>query len=413
MARSLRGAPVALIVVAALALSGSVHALANPSGTVTSTFSVAGGPCLNNGQICPTAPTPLTSLASSTNVTVELDHNADCSAIALKLFVDGKFAVQTPFAQPGASTTTTVAWPKDFKSHALSYEGVGQVGGCNSGHLFIWTGSVSVTYRPPTCDLGSAPDTADHAAVGTGSGSEAIAGAAAAPRYCTQTTITCRANTWATHPPAYDTCAVEVLAEGTRQPPSGVVALSFSPASSATMFTPSIGVAVPKCTLKPTGVIPSADEATARCTTFALAPKERFPGGTLTVTANYKPSSKTFRKSSGEAELQWPRIPVMSGRVTMTVRFHEALPNELIIKSPATLRLCDAPGSPSAQPYINVPDPAIWNFKASSHQLPIIYGKSNRDQPNCTPPVKFHATVPTLIHIDGGFNFPSLGIIVP
>jgi hypothetical protein len=149
-----KGLRLALALTVLLAASVSLGATsafaAGPSQTKTAAFAVAGGPCYTGGQICPTTPIALTSLASYSNVTAVFTLEAiHCSDVAVVLFVDGHEVGTTPFAPPGVSTeTVTVRWPKDGETHSLSYEGKGEEGGCNGGNLVTWSGSLAVTYTP-------------------------------------------------------------------------------------------------------------------------------------------------------------------------------------------------------------------------------------------------------------------------
>jgi hypothetical protein len=142
----------ALAVVMLVTLSFGVTGAtaAGKAGTKTQSFGVAGGPCYTGGQICPTTPIALTSLASYSSVTAVFTLEAiHCSDVAVVLFVDGHEVGTTPFAPPGVSTeTVTVPWPKDGETHSLSYEGKGEEGGCNGGNLVTWSGSLAVTYTP-------------------------------------------------------------------------------------------------------------------------------------------------------------------------------------------------------------------------------------------------------------------------
>jgi hypothetical protein len=151
----LRGRRWAFVLVAVLTIGFSVgEALAGVSPraarTKTESFALSGGPCETGGQICPTTPTTLTTLASYSNLKVVFTLDAiHCSDVAVVLFVDGHQTVTTPFAPPGVSTeSATVPWPKGGGDHTLGYEGEGKVGGCNSGALVTWSGGLAVTYTP-------------------------------------------------------------------------------------------------------------------------------------------------------------------------------------------------------------------------------------------------------------------------
>jgi hypothetical protein len=100
--------------------------------------------CTSSGQLCsPTFTTPVATGGSlGVSYTAAATH---CSDVAAHLFVDGVERAVTPFLTPGQTSTTYTFGPVSAGTHTLGVQGEGTVGGCNTGSLSGWGGSVQVT----------------------------------------------------------------------------------------------------------------------------------------------------------------------------------------------------------------------------------------------------------------------------
>jgi hypothetical protein len=158
--RSLCAAAVALILAMGMALPtaqaaarpaarAGIHAVVFHGVKKTKRFVIPTTTCPGTGETCPPIRT-LTSLVSSSNLSVRFKGGVNlCSDVAVMFYVDGVFAVETQFVDAGQKApVVTVHWTKDRKSHALGYEAVGELGGCNTGVLTNWAGKVRITYSP-------------------------------------------------------------------------------------------------------------------------------------------------------------------------------------------------------------------------------------------------------------------------
>lgn len=387
--------------------TGAIVSASTTSPPVTTrVYSVAHGGC-PPGQICPTRPVALGSFVSDSSVNVVYTAaGSHCSDVAVRLFVDGSLAATTPFVTPSqSSAATAVPWPADGAPHTLGYEGEGKSGGCNMGHLESWAGTLTVTYTPVVCSVAGG----------------SVAGRTAAQSYCTETTIDCtrfQARIGPNGPPAFDKCTATVLALGTRQAPTGKVKVSFAPAAVANVYPSQLSVSTrPQCALAAAGFVSSSNEAKAVCS-FYIAPNERFAGGRLTVHGDYVPSSATFKTSSAVFAVTWPHLALHPHAVTITLRFHQARPLEVIMRSGATLRICDGLRN-RADPSIYVPHPQMWAYAPHTYYSLEIYPRAAPGQPHCTPPIRLRApggNRPTLVDYDSGYTnhtYTSVAVIVP
>jgi hypothetical protein len=105
-------------------------------------------------QLCE-PPFTVTAATAGTLVTEFTASPTHCSDIRVRFLVDG--APVTDFSEPlsaGESTGETDLGPVSPGSHTVGVQALGVVGGCNTGRLFSWGGTLDVTTStlvgPPT-----------------------------------------------------------------------------------------------------------------------------------------------------------------------------------------------------------------------------------------------------------------------
>jgi hypothetical protein len=210
---------------------------------------------------------------------------------------------------------------------------------------------------------------------------------------------------------------------GTRQDPTGKVKISFTPGSAANVYPSPVPHAsvTPQCKLSPSGIVFSEDQARSQCKELVIAPNQRFTGGPLTVKGKYVPSSPTFDTSAGTSEVTWPHVPVRSGRITASLKwgghaFVAVQPLEMILRSPAHLRICNRKTRSSAldDVIMRVSKTGVWNLGGTSVDFPI-FPKAGPGRPSCSPYVRFSARVPTVITYATTSRFAAeqVAIVVP
>ena len=133
----------------AVAVVGAVAALLGSAGAGAQTSSVPIAiTCTSAGQLCsPTFTTPVTT-SGLLQVSVTMSASG-CSNVAAHLLVDSVEVAVTPFLTPGQTSATFTLGPFTPGTHTLGVQGEGQLGGCNTGTLGSWGGSVQITVAAP------------------------------------------------------------------------------------------------------------------------------------------------------------------------------------------------------------------------------------------------------------------------
>ncbi len=109
--------------------------------------------CTSTGQTCtPVFSTPVTVTQAgplAITVTAAATH---CSNVSYIIALDANVVTTTPFLTPGQSSGPIVSAPVSSGQHIITVQGIGIAGGCNSGTLGSWSGTlvVSQTTNTPT-----------------------------------------------------------------------------------------------------------------------------------------------------------------------------------------------------------------------------------------------------------------------
>jgi len=110
----------------------------------TSSVPIATVTCTSSGQLC----TPIFTTPVTTGGLLQVSYTASvghCSNVAAHFLVDGVELAVTPFLTPGQTSATFTLSPVSAGTHTLGVQAEGTVGGCNSGALANWGGSVQIT----------------------------------------------------------------------------------------------------------------------------------------------------------------------------------------------------------------------------------------------------------------------------
>ena len=87
-----------------------------------------------------------------TSATLQVRYNAaatHCSDVRAHVLVDGVVRGVTAFLAPGQSSAFVDVGPVAAGAHVVAIQGEGRVGGCNTGVLVGWGGTVDVTTSSP------------------------------------------------------------------------------------------------------------------------------------------------------------------------------------------------------------------------------------------------------------------------
>jgi hypothetical protein len=138
----------------ALAIAVTLTLLAAKPGTTAAdsshdlTFPVS-VTCVSVGQLC----SPTFSVVVPTAGLLEVEFIASsghCSNIRVNIFVDSVLRSTSPFLAPGQSTGQVNLGFVGAGNHQIDVQAEGQVGGCNSGDLGAWAGTLNVDISIPT-----------------------------------------------------------------------------------------------------------------------------------------------------------------------------------------------------------------------------------------------------------------------
>ena len=130
-------------VIGALGAFGAALFVASTAGAQSSSVPVS-VTCTSSGQLC----TPVFTTPVTTGGLLQVSYTASaghCSNVAAHFLVDGVELAVTPFLAPGQTSATFTLSPVSAGAHTLGVQGEGTVGGCNSGTLGAWGGSVQIT----------------------------------------------------------------------------------------------------------------------------------------------------------------------------------------------------------------------------------------------------------------------------
>jgi hypothetical protein len=101
--------------------------------------------CHGPGEVC--TPVYSSTISSSVrdpfivSVTAATTH---CSDISYIISIDGGIVTKTPFLSPGERSDAVITATEGVGNHAITVQGIGEVGGCNFGTLISWGGTLSV-----------------------------------------------------------------------------------------------------------------------------------------------------------------------------------------------------------------------------------------------------------------------------
>ena len=104
--------------------------------------------CTSTGQTCtPVFSTPV-AVAQAGPLTMKVTASSThCSNVGYIVSLDGNVLATTPFLTPGQSSGPIVSSPVSTGPHTVTVQGIGTVtpGGCNSGTLGSWAGTLVVS----------------------------------------------------------------------------------------------------------------------------------------------------------------------------------------------------------------------------------------------------------------------------
>ena len=117
----------------------------SPLKLVDTTYALA-ITCTSTGEVCdPTVTIPITSQGvAQMTFTASPAH---CSSIVAAIGLDGSIFTSDPLA-PGGSTFVAFP-PVSAGAHTVTVQATGIVGGCNTGTLASWSGTLVVTTSAP------------------------------------------------------------------------------------------------------------------------------------------------------------------------------------------------------------------------------------------------------------------------
>jgi hypothetical protein len=104
--------------------------------------------CTSTGQVC--APDHTASLEGSGEVWISYTAgDRHCADVAVRIRVDDLPVQETGFVSAGQTTAALRFTLADTVTHRLTVTGLGREGGCNTGALLGWTGSLTVRWATP------------------------------------------------------------------------------------------------------------------------------------------------------------------------------------------------------------------------------------------------------------------------
>ena len=139
-------APHRVAAAAILAFALGLAAGPTPAGAVavTTTYYPVAVTCTSTGQVC----TPAFEVPVTTNAVLQLQFTAaasHCSAIAVAFGVNGSYGLPSAPLNPGESTPIVDAGPVIPGTYLIAVQATGVLGGCNTGSLASWGGTLAVS----------------------------------------------------------------------------------------------------------------------------------------------------------------------------------------------------------------------------------------------------------------------------
>jgi hypothetical protein len=120
----------------------------SPESLVTTAYPIDVTCSPASGQLC-NPPFP-TSLSSADILRVRFTASpANCSSITVDFFLDGFLVFTSDLLGPGDSTPALDFGPVIPGAHVLSLQATGDVGGCNTGTLAEWAGTLTTMVALP------------------------------------------------------------------------------------------------------------------------------------------------------------------------------------------------------------------------------------------------------------------------
>jgi len=132
---------------------GAIRLSAPPSFAIP--FGVACNPAA--GQVCSPPFSTSVTVVSPGPITVTYTASpTHCSEVQVQVFVDGTGLSPSAFLNAGQSSVPVVSSPLGVGVHTVALQATGEVGGCNSGILASWGGTLTVS-GSITAPAGSTP----------------------------------------------------------------------------------------------------------------------------------------------------------------------------------------------------------------------------------------------------------------
>ena len=114
--------------------------------------------CTSSGQVCTPAFSTIFTSSQASPLTIQFTASAGhCSNIQVAVSVDGNLVSTSGFLTPGQSTGSITTGTLAAGPHTVALQATGQVGGCNTGSLAAWGGSLNIS--APTVPSIPAPAT--------------------------------------------------------------------------------------------------------------------------------------------------------------------------------------------------------------------------------------------------------------
>lgn len=107
-------------------------------------------------QLCSPPYSTAVNVAQTGPITVDFAASSGhCSNIQVSVFLDGVLVTTSAFLGPGQSTGPITMLAVSAGSHTIALQANGEIGGCNTGTLAAWTGTLAITVGPqPTFQTG-------------------------------------------------------------------------------------------------------------------------------------------------------------------------------------------------------------------------------------------------------------------
>lgn len=104
--------------------------------------------CTSSGQVClPDYSASLTVSHSGPLTIMITAATSHCSNVRNVVSLDGSTVAKTPFLGPGGTSGPFSTASVSAGTHTIAVQGIGEVGGCNSGSLISWGGTLIVAEK--------------------------------------------------------------------------------------------------------------------------------------------------------------------------------------------------------------------------------------------------------------------------